>query len=316
MYCVRNIHGWLPIVTHKVISGTCNLSSSKSCSQGFQANEKISDKDLSEQDKKIRRRNFRFVFPEFLPDPDPLYRNTIRERLEHVDMLKRRELVEIPEFYVGSIVAVTLADPNAVKEGKTRFVGIVIDRGGTGLRAWMILRNVIDGQGVEIRYDIYSPNIVSIETLKLEQRLDEELYYLRDAPAEYSTFAIDTEPELLPEGEPVPLNSLIVPLGSPPWHRHWERIASSGLLKGFSYQKDTQLNDRQKIKLEIFEATMNKGWQLEVTAKYDLMRQYRDTIPLEVQDKIWQEVGDDLERRDREIKRFATKRQIVKSSKK
>ena len=316
MYSIRTIQGWLPIVTQKVIPGACQFSFSKTCAKEFQTNTKISDKIISDTDKRIRRRNFRFAFPEFLPDSDPLYRNPIRERLERADMLKRREIVEIPEFYIGSIVAVTLADPNAVKECKTRFVGIVIDRGGTGLRAWFIVRNVIDGQGVEIRYDIYSPNIINIETLKLEQRLDEELYYLRDAPPEYSTFPVDMEAELLPEGEPVPLNSLVVPLASPPWHRHWERFASSGVLKGFTYDKDTQLTDHQKNRLEVFEATMNRGWQLKVTAKYDLMRQYRDTIPLETQDKIWQEVGDSLEKRDREIKRSATKRQIAQSAKK
>lgn len=43
-------------------------------------------------------------------------------------------------------MAVTVADPNA--SGKTnRFVGICIQRGGCGLRAWFILRNVIDHQG-------------------------------------------------------------------------------------------------------------------------------------------------------------------------
>lgn len=43
-------------------------------------------------------------------------------------------------------MAVTVADFNA--SGKTnRFVGICIQRGGSGLRAWFILRNVIDHQG-------------------------------------------------------------------------------------------------------------------------------------------------------------------------
>lgn len=49
-------------------------------------------------------------------------------------MLKRREVIEIPEFYVGSIVAFTIADPNVglgqpvvkgveniFKEKKTRY---------------------------------------------------------------------------------------------------------------------------------------------------------------------------------------------------
>ena len=60
----------------------------------------------------IRRRELRHAYPEFLPDPNPDYRNPLREKLERADMLKRREMVDLPEFYVGSIVAVTVADPN------------------------------------------------------------------------------------------------------------------------------------------------------------------------------------------------------------
>ena len=181
---IRNICCWTPAIKRPALTcGNFNTNAGTVYFKSVQTKAESSGIELSERVKTmIARRNYRFAFPEFLPDANPLYRNTTRERLERADMLKRRQQVEIPEFYVGSIVAVTLADPNAVKDGKTRFVGIVIDRGGTGLRAWTILRNVIDGQGVEIRYDIYSPNIIHIETLRLEQRLDDELYYLRDAP--------------------------------------------------------------------------------------------------------------------------------------
>jgi large subunit ribosomal protein L19 len=61
----------------------------------------------------------------------------------------------------------------------SRFVGICIDRGGCGLRAWFILRNVVEGQGVEFMYRLYNPTVLRIEVLKLEKRLDDELYYLR-----------------------------------------------------------------------------------------------------------------------------------------
>ena len=312
MYCSKYLKGCVSLVKHKSL---LDNFTSKVVKHSQKLNIDTAIRDTVEQTIRIRRRNFRFMFPEFLPDPDPLYRNPVRERLERADMLKRRQVVEIPEFYVGSIVAVTLADPNAVKGGQSRFTGIVIDRGGTGLRAWMIVRNVIEGQGIEIRYDIYSPNVVNIETLKLETRLDNEMYYLRDAPPEYSTFPVDMEPELLPEGEPVPLNPIIVPLRNPPWVRRWDRYIVSGMLRGASFDRDTQLSDIQKKKLDVFEATMNKGWQLQVLPKYDLMAHYRGTIPIQTQDQIWEEVGDALEKRDREIKRAATKRQIAKSTK-
>lgn len=46
----------------------------------------------------------------------------MREKLERMDMLDRRTKIDIPEFYVGSILAVTSSDPHAA--GKiSRFVG-------------------------------------------------------------------------------------------------------------------------------------------------------------------------------------------------
>lgn len=88
---------------------------------------------------------YRFVYPEFLPDPKFEFRNQIREKLEREDMIARRNQIDIPEFYVGSIMAVESADPHT--PGKThRFVGICIQRGACGLRAHFTLRNIVDHQ--------------------------------------------------------------------------------------------------------------------------------------------------------------------------
>jgi len=77
-------------------------------------------------------------------------------------MLNRRVHIDIPEFYVGSILAVTCSDQHAA--GKTsKFVGICIDRDRCGLRARFILRNVIDHQSVEIQYEMYDPTIQKVE---------------------------------------------------------------------------------------------------------------------------------------------------------
>jgi large subunit ribosomal protein L19 len=43
----------------------------------------------------------RFVYPEFLPDPRVERRNSLREKLERIDMLNRRSNIDIPEFYTG-----------------------------------------------------------------------------------------------------------------------------------------------------------------------------------------------------------------------
>ena len=66
--------------------------------------------------------------------------------------------------------------------------------------------NIVFLSGVEIRYDMYCPLIKSIETLRLEKSVDPELYYLRDALPEYSTFPLDMEQELITEDSEVPVN--------------------------------------------------------------------------------------------------------------
>ena len=63
---------------------------------------------------------------------------------------------------------------------------------------------------MEIMYDLYNPTILSIDVLRLEKRLDDELLYLRDADPKYSTFPFDMEPEFHPEGAPVPVNPIKV----------------------------------------------------------------------------------------------------------
>jgi len=266
---------------------------------------------------KVTRRDLRFIFPEFLPDPEPRFRNRTVERLMRQDMLRRRNAVEIPEFYVGSVIAVTVSDKNAPASNKTsRFVGIVIARGGAGLGAWFTVRNIIDNQGIEFMYDMYAPSIQKIETLRLEKRLDDELFYLRDAPQEYSTFSEDMPMEILPEGTPTPLNDLVVPLKPKPWHRRWENMLVTGRLRGLTFdENDAFQKQKWKLRAEGFMEYQHPGWHFEV-AKYDLLLQYIETISVEEQDNIWREVGDALEERDKAMRKVAAKRAFIKPDKK
>ncbi|XP_062415694.1 39S ribosomal protein L19, mitochondrial [Pungitius pungitius] len=162
----------------------------------------------------------KFLSPEFVP---PRQRaDPFKFAIERKDMIRRRKVLHIPEFYVGSILAVTMADPNA--SGKVnRFVGICIQRGGKGLGATFVLRNIIDNQGVEICYEMYSPRIQKIDVLKLEKRLDDNLMYLRDALSEYSTVDPEMKPvPFSPTGE-VPVNKIRVRMRPKPWSKRWER---------------------------------------------------------------------------------------------
>lgn len=66
--------------------------------------------------------------------------------------------------------------------------------------------------GVEITYPLYNPTVQSIEVLRLERRLDDDLRYLRDSPLEYSTVPLDMEPDLAADAPVggVPLNDIKV----------------------------------------------------------------------------------------------------------
>nr|XP_020444172.1 39S ribosomal protein L19, mitochondrial [Monopterus albus] len=161
-----------------------------------------------------------FLSPEFIPPRQRI--NPLKFFIERTDMIRRRKVLDIPEFYVGSILGVTMADPNA--SGKVnRFVGICIQRGGKGLGATFVLRNIINSQGVEICYELYSPRIQKIEVLKLEKRLDDNLMYLRDALPEYSTVDPDMKPVPFSPTEEVPVNTIKVKMRPKPWSKRWER---------------------------------------------------------------------------------------------
>ncbi|XP_071445675.1 large ribosomal subunit protein bL19m [Hetaerina americana] len=255
-------------------------------------------KESEEIRKPVAPASYRFIYPEFLPDPKIEWRNLIREKLERKDMLMRRAQIDIPEFYVGSILAVSTADPHA--QSKTnRFVGICIERAGCGLRASFILRNVIDNQGIEIKYDVYDPKINKIEVLRLEKRLDDHLRYLRDAPPEFSTFPLDMEAEVLPESESVPINSIKVPLKPRPWLERWERADLKGI-------QPLDLPERFFKRAE----ELATPWE-----KYDLVKQYRNTIPEEDQQEIYAEVYSELHQLEIARRKMKRKKVFIKPKK-
>ncbi|KGL76293.1 hypothetical protein N309_03057, partial [Tinamus guttatus] len=226
-------------------------------------------------DKQKQTTERRFLSPEFIPPRGRT--NPLKFSIERKDMIQRRKVFNIPEFYVGSILAVTTADPNA--SGKTsRFVGICIQRGGKGLGATFVLRNVIEDQGVEICYELYNPRIQEIQVLKLEKRLDDNLMYLRDALPEYSTFDVNMKPQTNLDSEEVPVNKLQVRMKPKPWSKRWERPKYN--VKGIKFElPEEKMKEAQK---------WNKPW-----LEFDMLREY-DTSKIE--EKIWKEVNEELKK--------------------
>jgi large subunit ribosomal protein L19 len=190
-------------------------------------------------------------------------------------------------------LAVTISDPFA--PGKvSKFVGICIAREGQGLRATFTLRNVIEHEGVEIRYDLYNPTIRSIELLKLEKRLDDHLYYLRDAPLHYSEVPFDLEAEVLPENSEIPVNETRVKLNPHPWTINWQTH--------FHYLRG--IEGLEAVPQDRFERAQK---HLNRYEKYDLMKRYRENVPEEDQVPIWKEIqleSEALEEKRKEERRL------------
>ena len=113
--------------------------------------------------------------------------------LNKSDIQKRHNNANIPFFTPGSYLSVVRADPYS-PSGETRFVGICIARRNNGLGSTFILRNVMNGMGVEMMFELYSPALREIKVLKLERRRRAKLYYLRDKPLKYSIVSERMEP--------------------------------------------------------------------------------------------------------------------------
>ena len=75
------------------ISSIKRLSTSQVC---FNDQEAALVNQNQNDEQKLSRRDYRFIFPEFLPDPNPAFRNAVAERLQRKDLLSRRDQVEIP----------------------------------------------------------------------------------------------------------------------------------------------------------------------------------------------------------------------------
>ncbi|XP_055329244.1 39S ribosomal protein L19, mitochondrial-like [Paramacrobiotus metropolitanus] len=261
--------------------GICRRSESILASKSARAVLKKDEKDvevippLSQRTPEIPA-SFRFIYPEFLPNIDPKKRNYLSEKLERQDMMRRRTQLHIPEFYPGSIMAVTTSDPHSPTK-TNRFVGICLYRGCPGLESCFVLRNHVDGTAVEIKYHMYNPTVRKIEVLRLERRLDDQLFYLRDAPAEFSTFPFDLDYQPHPEGAPIPLNETVVKLNPLPWTTRWEQYAFKGLVF------DVNLPNWRSRRTP--KTMAPHAWE-----RFDLMKKYRKQIVLEDQEIAFKDV--------------------------
>ncbi|CAH1227952.1 MRPL19 [Branchiostoma lanceolatum] len=226
--------------------------------------------DITEsmQEQKSRRKSRRFISPEFIIPRGMRADFPTKNHVERMDMLRRRAVIDIPEFYVGSILSVLTSDPYAPGSFQ-QFVGICIKRGGYGLGATFTLRNVINGQGIEICYELYNPTINQVQVLKLQKSVDPHMVYLRDALPEYSTIDFNLAPVQHNPEDPVPVLDTKVILKPPPWYWRWERVELQGI--DMEHMKENHLSQKRLDKMD----DHRKPWM-----EFDLMYEY-DTTKVE-----------------------------------
>ncbi|XP_076804267.1 large ribosomal subunit protein bL19m-like [Clavelina lepadiformis] len=220
--------------------------------------------------------SFEYIPPQVQPE---WHRNKLKYRLERMDCLRRRQAIDIPEFYPGSILAVTVADNYA--PGKSmRFAGRCLYKDGFGLGCKFVLRNVIDNEGVEKMYHLFAPYIQKVELLRLEKWIDTDLRFLRDA-ADQSICEIDPNMQAespLPKTEELPVYKGKIRLREIAmweflYHKQWPRPYNAYLEEHFI---EEELIEREKI-----------HWQTQSHLKYDICKHYDVTkIKAEIMDEM------------------------------
>lgn len=87
---------------------------------------------------------------------------------------------DIPHFKAGDTVKVNV---RIVEGGKTRvqaFEGVVIQRRGAGVAETFTVRKMSDKIGVERVFPVNSPNVVSVQVLKIGRVRRSKIFYIRE----------------------------------------------------------------------------------------------------------------------------------------
>ena len=99
----------------------------------------------------------------------------------------------IPKFQVGDTLVVHQKLLDGQKERVQTFEGDVLSRSGSGLKEMMLIRRIVQGEGVERIFLIHSPRISKIEVKKAGAVRRAKLYYIRDRVGKAVRIKADTK---------------------------------------------------------------------------------------------------------------------------
>ena len=87
---------------------------------------------------------------------------------------------DFPEFKAGDTVKVMV---RITENGKSRlqaFEGVVLARRGSGVAETVIVRKISNAIGVERVFPVHSPNVASVQVLKVGRVRRSKIFYIRE----------------------------------------------------------------------------------------------------------------------------------------
>ncbi|MFV0283042.1 MAG: 50S ribosomal protein L19 [Castellaniella sp.] len=102
------------------------------------------------------------------------------ETLEKEEIARLTEGRTIPEFGPGDTVIVSVNVVEGSRKRTQAYEGVVIARRNRGLNSAFTVRKISSGEAVERTFQLYSPQIASIEVKRRGDVRRAKLYYLRN----------------------------------------------------------------------------------------------------------------------------------------
>lgn len=101
-------------------------------------------------------------------------------QLEQEEMARVTEGKTLPEFAPGDTVVVNVNVVEGTRKRVQAYEGVVIAKRNRGLNSSFIVRKISSGEAVERTFQLYSPQIASIEVKRRGDVRRAKLYYLRE----------------------------------------------------------------------------------------------------------------------------------------
>lgn len=102
------------------------------------------------------------------------------ETLEQEEIARLTAGRQIPDFGPGDTVVVSVTVVEGERSRAQSYEGVVIGRRSRGLNSAFTVRKISSGEAVERTFQLYSPQIASIEVKRRGDVRRAKLYYLRN----------------------------------------------------------------------------------------------------------------------------------------